>query len=61
MGMLFVEMVLRVVPRGAQLVEEADGIAALEALQQRGPGELQDEATALMDEFFGETYGLEEG
>lgn len=35
LGVQFAEMVLRVMPRGPQAVEAADGIDALESLQFR--------------------------
>ena len=39
-GVQFAEMVLRVMPRGPQAVEAADGIDALESLQFRWAPEL---------------------
>ena len=35
LGVQFAEMVLRVMPRGPQIIEAADGIDALESLQFR--------------------------
>mmetsp|Transcript_16760 Transcript_16760/g.42945 ORF Transcript_16760/g.42945 Transcript_16760/m.42945 type:complete len:128 (+) Transcript_16760:233-616(+) len=60
LGMQFTEMVLRCVPEGAQMVEAADGIDALEEAQFRGAPELQAWAGALVDTYYGEDYGLED-
>lgn len=40
LGVQFAEMVLRVMPRGPQAVEAADGIDALESLQFRSAVDL---------------------
>ncbi|CAI5947687.1 unnamed protein product [Closterium sp. NIES-65] len=55
--------VLRVLPdkRGPRLVEEADGIDAIEAAQFVGNEELHSMSSYLVDTYFGEDYGLEEG
>eukprot|EP00271_Cylindrocystis_brebissonii_P004474 TRINITY_DN16138_c0_g1_i1.p1 TRINITY_DN16138_c0_g1~~TRINITY_DN16138_c0_g1_i1.p1 ORF type:complete len:586 (+),score=110.32 TRINITY_DN16138_c0_g1_i1:128-1885(+) len=59
-GLQFVEMVLRAVPRGPQLVEAADGIDALESLQFHSNEQLRLMASTLADRYFGDDYGLEE-
>lgn len=54
----FTEMVLRVVPKGPQIVEEVDGIDALEAVQYGShPPDMQKMAAHLVDKYFGEDYG----
>lgn len=56
----FTEMVLRVVPGGPQMIEEVDGIDALEAIQfGNAPAELQRMAAGLVDKYYGEDYGLD--
>ena len=42
------------VPGGVRIVEEADGIAALEALQVHENPQLYQHALHLIDEFYGE-------
>ncbi|GMH33979.1 hypothetical protein BSKO_01813 [Bryopsis sp. KO-2023] len=60
LGIQFTEMVLRVVPGGLEMVEEVDGIDALEAVQfGNAPAELQRMAARLVDTYYGEGYGLE--
>lgn len=55
----FVENVLRVAPRGDMLIESNDGIDALENVQfQSGEEHLSRWAAALVNEFFGENYGV---
>ncbi|CAI7788752.1 unnamed protein product [Closterium sp. NIES-54] len=63
LGLQFTEVVLRVLPdkRGPRLVEEADGIDAIEAAQFVGNEELHSMSSYLVDTYFGEEYGLEEG
>lgn len=49
----FVELILRKHDQGPDLVEEADGIAALESLQTHSNERLYDHARAIVDEFWG--------
>jgi len=49
---------LRVMPDGQRVVEEADGIDALEALELQSHPQLQAAAAGLVDTYFGEDYGL---
>lgn len=60
LGIRFVEVVLRVIPKGPQIVEAADGIFALEELQFKGPEDLQRMAADLVDLHYGEDYGLDD-
>ena len=60
LGVRFVEVVLRVIPKGPQIVEAADGIFALEELQFKGPEDLQKMAADLVDKYYGEDYGLQD-
>ncbi|GAQ85782.1 Karyopherin (importin) alpha [Klebsormidium nitens] len=62
LGVQFAEVVLRALPngRGVKLVEEADGIDALESLQYHGNDELRNMANSLVDRYYGEEYGMEE-
>lgn len=62
LGVQFVEVVLRALPngKGVKLVEEADGIDALESLQFHGNDELRSMANNLVDRYYGENYGMEE-
>ncbi|CAI5723248.1 unnamed protein product [Hyaloperonospora brassicae] len=55
----FIENVLRVAPRGALLVETNEGIDALETVQfECGDERLSQWAAALVNEFYGENYGI---
>lgn len=55
----FVENVLRSAPRGVHLVEVNEGIDALESVQfQSGEEHLSTWAAALVNEFYGENYGV---
>lgn len=55
----FIENVLRVAPRGVHLVEANEGIDALETVQfQSGEEHLSQWAAALVNEFYGENYGI---
>lgn len=55
----FIENVLRVAPRGVALVESNDGIDALETVQFDSSEEhLSKWAAALVNEFYGENYGV---
>ena len=49
---------LRAMPGGQRVVEEADGIDALEALELQSHPQLQSAAAHLVDTYFGEDYGL---
>lgn len=50
----FAEMVLRCLPNGAEAIEAADGIDAMEAVQfGDAPPELQQMAAALVDKYYG--------
>ena len=55
MALTVVEMVLAEVPGGVRLVEEADGIDALEQLvYAQAPAALVARASALVDKYYGE-------
>lgn len=55
----FIENVLRVAPRGVHVVEVNDGIDALETVQfQSSEEHLSKWAAALVNEFYGENYGV---
>ncbi|GMF30976.1 unnamed protein product [Phytophthora fragariaefolia] len=55
----FIENVLRVAPRGVSLVEMNEGIDALETVQfECGEEHLSKWAAALVNEFYGENYGV---
>lgn len=60
LGFEFTEMVLRVMPGGPQAVEAVDGIDTLESLQFRGPADMQELAFQLVDQYFGDDYGVGE-
>lgn len=54
----FTEMVLRVIPGGPEMIEQVDGIDALEAVQYgKHPPDMQKMAAHLVDKYFGEGYG----
>uniref|UniRef100_K3XB19 Importin subunit alpha n=1 Tax=Globisporangium ultimum (strain ATCC 200006 / CBS 805.95 / DAOM BR144) TaxID=431595 RepID=K3XB19_GLOUD len=55
----FIENVLRVAPRGVHVIEVHEGIDALESVQfQSGEEHLSQWAAALVNEFYGENYGV---
>ncbi|RLN90821.1 hypothetical protein BBJ28_00012506 [Nothophytophthora sp. Chile5] len=55
----FIENVLRVAPRGVAIVEGNEGIDALETVQfESGEEHLSKWAAALVNEFYGENYGV---
>ena len=62
----FIENVLRHAEHGVQMVEELNGIECLEALQfreesrDRAWNDLCRRAQMLVDEFYGEFYGVED-
>lgn len=62
LGLQFLELVMRALPngRGPKLVENEDGIAAVELFQFHENEELRNMANGLVDKYFGENYGLEE-
>ena len=51
-------MVLQVMPGGQEAVEAADGIDALEAIELRSHPQLEAAASQIIDEYFGEDYGI---
>eukprot|EP01104_Vermistella_antarctica_P019163 TRINITY_DN7381_c0_g1_i1.p1 TRINITY_DN7381_c0_g1~~TRINITY_DN7381_c0_g1_i1.p1 ORF type:complete len:719 (+),score=172.66 TRINITY_DN7381_c0_g1_i1:156-2312(+) len=55
-GLKLVEAVLAHHPSGVSLVENAEGIDALEALETHGNEELYRHASALVDRYYGEDY-----
>jgi len=62
LGLQFLELVMRALPHGMgpKLVEKEDGIAAMEELQFHDNEELRIMSNTLVDQYFGEDYGLEE-
>lgn len=62
LGLQFLELVMRALPngRGPKLVENEDGIAAMELFQFHENEDLRNMANGLVDKYFGESYGLEE-
>ena len=58
LGLQIAEMVLRVMPGGQAAVEAADGIDALEAPELRSHPQLEAAASQIIDQYFGEDYGL---
>ena len=58
LGLQIAEMVLRVMPGGQEAVEAADGIDALEAPELRSHPQLEAAASQIIDQYFGEDYGL---
>ncbi|XP_024402317.1 importin subunit alpha-9 [Physcomitrium patens] len=62
LGLQFLELVMRALPdgKGPKLVEKLDGIAAMEELQFHANEELRIMSNMLIDQYFGEDYGLEE-
>ncbi|XP_038902726.1 importin subunit alpha-9 isoform X2 [Benincasa hispida] len=62
LGFQFIEMVLRGMPNGEgpRLVEQEDGIEAMERFQFHENEDLRNMANCLIDKYFGEDYGLGE-
>ncbi|KAF3442880.1 hypothetical protein FNV43_RR16798 [Rhamnella rubrinervis] len=62
LGLQFMELVLRGMPNGegAKLVEQVDGIDAMERFQFHENEDLRNMANGLVDKYFGEDYGLDE-
>ncbi|XP_042419059.1 importin subunit alpha-2-like [Zingiber officinale] len=62
LGLQFLELVMRGMPNGEgpKLVEEEDGIDAMERFQFHENEEIRIMANGLVDKYFGEDYGLEE-
>jgi hypothetical protein len=61
LGLQFIELVLRGMPngQGPKLVEQADGIDAMERFQFHENEDLRNMANGLVDKYFGIDYGLE--
>ncbi|POO01609.1 Coatomer beta subunit [Trema orientale] len=62
LGLQFMELVLRGMPdgEGPKLVEQEDGIDAMERFQFHENEDLRNMANGLVDKYFGEEYGLDE-
>ncbi|KAG4982099.1 hypothetical protein JHK87_026848 [Glycine soja] len=62
LGLQFIELVLRGMPNGEgpKLVEQEDGIEAMERFQFHENEDLRTMANTLIDKYFGEDYGLDE-
>ncbi|CAK8571565.1 unnamed protein product [Lathyrus sativus] len=62
LGLQFIELVLRGMPngKGPKLVEQEDGIEAMERFQFHENEDLRTMANSLVDKYFGEDYGLDE-
>ncbi|KAF4382143.1 hypothetical protein F8388_008629 [Cannabis sativa] len=62
LGLQFMELVLRGMPNreGPKLVEQEDGIEAMERFQFHENEDLRNMANGLVDQYFGEDYGLDE-
>nr|ATG70964.1 importin alpha isoform 9 [Juniperus flaccida] len=62
LGLQFLELVMRSLPndQGPKLVENEDGIAAMELFQFHENEEIRNMANGLVDKYFGENYGIEE-
>ncbi|TKY52898.1 Importin subunit alpha-9 [Spatholobus suberectus] len=62
LGLQFIELVLRGMPNGEgpKLVEQEDGIEAMERFQFHENEDLRTMANTLVDKYFGEDYGLDE-
>ncbi|GAV68869.1 Arm domain-containing protein, partial [Cephalotus follicularis] len=60
LGLQFMELVLRGMPNGEgpKLVEQQDGIDAMERFQFHENEDLRNMANGLVDKYFGEDYGL---
>ncbi|XP_050382105.1 importin subunit alpha-9 [Argentina anserina] len=61
-GLQFIEMVLRGMPNGEgpKLVEQENGIEAMERFQFHENEDLRNMANSLVDKYFGEDYGLDD-
>ncbi|KAI9122206.1 hypothetical protein K1719_006895 [Acacia pycnantha] len=62
LGLQFIELVLRGMPDGGgpKLVEQEDGIEAMERFQFHENEDLRTMANSLVDKYFGEDYGLDD-
>uniref|UniRef100_A0A0E0BXE5 Importin subunit alpha n=1 Tax=Oryza meridionalis TaxID=40149 RepID=A0A0E0BXE5_9ORYZ len=62
LGLQFLELVMRGYPnkQGPKLVEMEDGIEAMERFQFHENEQMRNMANGLVDEYFGEDYGLDE-
>ncbi|KAK7393572.1 hypothetical protein VNO78_22130 [Psophocarpus tetragonolobus] len=62
LGLQFTELVMRGMPngKGPKLVEQEDGIEAMERFQFHENEDLRTMANTLVDKYFGEDYGLDE-
>lgn len=62
LGLQFIELVLRGMPNGVgpKLVEQEDGIEAIERFQFHENEDLRNMANVLVDKYFGEDYGLDD-
>ncbi|KAE8684815.1 Importin subunit alpha-9 [Hibiscus syriacus] len=62
LGLQFTELVLRGIPNGdgPKLVEQEDGIDAMERYQFHENEDLRNMANGLVDKYFGEDYGIDE-
>ncbi|KAF0920756.1 hypothetical protein E2562_036840 [Oryza meyeriana var. granulata] len=62
LGLQFLELVMRGYPnrQGPKLVEMEDGIDAMERFQFHENEQMRNMANGLVDEYFGEDYGLDE-
>ncbi|KAA3487520.1 importin subunit alpha-9-like [Gossypium australe] len=62
LGLQFMELVLRGMPNGdgPKLVEQEDGIDAMERYQFHENEDLRTMANGLVDKYFGENYGIDE-
>ncbi|XVF76490.1 hypothetical protein PTKIN_Ptkin13bG0270600 [Pterospermum kingtungense] len=62
LGLQFMELVLRGMPNGEgpKLVEQEDGIDAMERYQFHENEDLRNMANGLVDKYFGEDYGIDE-
>ncbi|KAK8638966.1 hypothetical protein V6N13_137370 [Hibiscus sabdariffa] len=62
LGLQFTELVLRGMPNGdgPKLVEQEDGIDAMERYQFHENEDLRNMANGLVDKYFGEDYGVDE-
>lgn len=62
LGLQFIELVLRGMPngKGPKLVEQEDGIEAMERFQFHENEDVRTMANSLVDKYFGEDYGLDE-
>ncbi|CAL0299586.1 unnamed protein product [Lupinus luteus] len=62
LGLQFMELVLRGMPngKGPKLVEQENGIEAMERFQFHDNEDLRTMANSLVDKYFGEDYGIDE-